>query len=894
MRSGWIERLGRLLPEEIGRDLFQPALADLHYELARRRGRAISRLSRLRLRLWFGASALWLLADCVRLMSIDRLSRRFTAPPSPMQAPRKEWLTMFAIDLRHALRLFQREPAFSASVVLTLALGIGANTALFALVQAVLLRPLPYADGDRLVLVKHRDVRSGLSKQDIAIGDFVDLKARQQSFEAFAGYSGFQAPLVGAGEPLRVQGATFTPEAFGVLGLQPAMGRTFQAADAIEGAAPVVIVSYELWRTTLGSDPLILSRSIQLGTTRRLVVGVAPPGFHFPPGAPTDVIVPAMVPATAPAVRSAGWIYAIARLKAGVPLARAEADVAAISEQFEHEFPQQNQGSRYYAETLRDGLVGDTRRPLLMLLASAGFVLLIACVNVGNLLLARSLARQAEMAMRLALGAGRWRLVAQTLTEGLVLALAGGAVGVLVAWQTAPTLASLMPQPSRIPGLDRVDLNPAVLAFSLGASIVAAMVFSLVACLGLMRESARDALQVQRRTTMTGGARRAASLLVAAEIALAVVLLIGAGLTLRSFASLIAVDPGFTADGVLTVQFGLPVGRYTDQPARTAAYRQMFDTLAQLPEVETVGAAAVTPLTGNNWTAPLVRPEHPLAAGQRPPEVGWQAASGGYFRALQIPLRDGRLFDARDSGAAPPVVIVSDSIAERYFPGENPVGKRIQLGESTAEIVGRVGDIRRASLSDAPRADLYFPFERQNGNGITLFIRTTGDPLLAFPAIRAAVRQVEPNALLFEARTLSDIAAQSAAASRLAMRLLGGFALIALALAGVGIYGVMSYSVRRRTRELGTRLALGASRRDIVWLVMRQAGIIAGAGLVAGTVAGLAAARALSSMLYGVPPWDPPALLAAGAVLTVTALAASYFPARRASRVDPAMTLASE
>jgi putative ABC transport system permease protein len=409
-----------------------------------------------------------------------------------------------------------------------------------------------------------------------------------------------------------------------------------------------------------------------------------------------------------------------------------------------------------------------------------------------------------------------------------------------------------------------------------------------------MRESAGDALLVQRRATMTGGARRAASYLVAGEIALAVVLLIGAGLTLRSFASLIAVDPGFTADGVMTVQFGLPAGRYTSQPARTAAYQQMFEALAALPEVETVGAAAVTPLTGNNWTAPLVRPEHPLAAGQRPPEVGWQAASGGYFRAMRIPLRDGRLFDARDSGDAPPVVIVSDSIAERFFPGENPVGKRIQLDQGTAEIVGRVGDIRRASLTDAPRADLYFPFERQNGNGVTLFIRTTGDPLLAFPAIRSAVRQVEPNALLFEARTLSDIAAQSAAASRLAMRLLGGFALIALALAAVGIYGVMSYSVRRRTRELGTRLALGASRRDIVWLVMREAGTIAGAGLAAGTVAGLAAARAMSSLLYGIAPWDAVSLAAAGAVLIVTALGASYLPARRASRLDPAATLASE
>ena len=894
MPSRWIDWLGRLLPEGARRDLFEPALADLRYERARSRGRAISRWSRLWLRAWFDASVLWLLVECARLHLTDRLSRHFTAPRGLTAPPRKEWLTMFAFDLRHALRLFQREPAFTASVVLTLALGIGANTALFALVQAVLLRPLPYANGDRLVLVKHRDVRSGLSKQDIAIGDFIDLKARQQSFEVLAGYSGFQAPLVDAGEPRRVQGASFTPEAFDVLGLQPTMGRTFQSGDAIEGAAPVVIVSYELWRTTLGSDPLILSRSIQLGTTRRLIVGVAPPGFHFPPGSPTDVIVPATVPPTAPAERSAGWIYAIGRLAPDVPLARAEADVATLSKQFEREFPQQNQGSRYYTETLRDGLVGDTRRPLLMLLVSAGFVLLIACVNVGNLLLARSLSRQTEMAMRLALGAGRWRLVAQTLTEGLVLALAGGAVGVLVAWQTAPALASLMPQASRIPGLDRVDLNPAVLAFSLGASILAAMVFSAVACLGLMRESAGAALQVQRRTTMTSGARRAASLLVAAEVALAVVLLIGAGLTLRSFAALIAVDPGFTADGVLTVQFGLPAGRYTEQPARSAAYQQMFDALAALPDVETAGAAAVTPLTGNNWTAPLVRPEHPLAAGQRPPEVGWQAASGGYFRALRIPLRDGRLFDARDSGDAPPVVIVSDSIAERYFPGENPIGKRIQLGENTAEIVGRVGDIRRASLSDAPRADLYFPFERQNGNGITLFIRTAGDPVLAFPAIRAAVRRVEPNALLFEARTLSDIAAQSAAASRLAMRLLGGFALIALALAAVGIYGVMSYSVRRRTRELGTRLALGASRRDIVRLVMFEAGTIAGAGLAAGTLAGLGAARMMSSLLYGVAPWDGVSLVAASALLILTALGASYLPARRASRLDPASTLASE
>ena len=521
-------------------------------------------------------------------------------------------------------------------------------------------------------------------------------------------------------------------------------------------------------------------------------------------------------------------------------------------------------------------------------------MLLIACANVGNLLLARSLARQPEMAMRLALGASRGRLISQTLTEGLVLALAGGLVGVLVAWRAAPALAAMVPRAVDVPGLDRVGLNVWVLAFSVAASLVAAVVFSGVACLGLVREADRVALVGLRRTTVGGGTRRAASGLVAAEIALAVVLLIGAGLTLRSFAKLVAVDLGFSVDGVVTIAMQLPADRYAAQPARSAAYQRIFAAMDALPQVAAVGAAAVTPLTGNNWTAPLVRPEHPLAPGQRAPDVGWQSASGGYFQALHIPLRAGRLFDARDRAGAPPAVIVSDALAEQYFPGEDPIGKRITLDDGTAEIVGRVGNIRRASLTDAPRADLYFPFERENDTSITLFVRTVGDPLAALPAIRAAIRQVEPNTLLFEERTLSDIAAASAAVSRLAMQLLGGFALIALTLAAVGIYGVMSYTVRRRTRELGTRMALGATRRDIVGLVMRQAAAIAGVGLLVGLSAGLVAARTLASVLYDVPPWDPLALGAAGVVLTVTALGASYLPARRASRVDPATTLASD
>jgi predicted permease len=392
---------------------------------------------------------------------------------------------------------------------------------------------------------------------------------------------------------------------------------------------------------------------------------------------------------------------------------------------------------------------------------------------------------------------------------------------------------------------------------------------------------------------MTPGARRAASSLVAAEIALAVVLLACAGLTLISFSKLLAVDPGFTVDGVLTVEFALPDGRYAGDEARQAFYARAFADIEALPGVEAVGAAQVTPLTGNTWAGPLQRVDRPIAAGERGPEVGWQMASRGYFAALHIPLRSGRLFDAHDA-SGPPVVIISQATSDRYFPGESPLGHRIDLGDMKPEIVGVVGNIRRTSLVSEPWADMYVPFEKIAIPSVTMFIRTTEDPVAALPAVRAAVRRLEPDAIVHAARTLSQVAEESAASTRLASRLLGGFAVIALALAAIGVYGVMSYSVRRRSRELGTRLALGARPADLTRLVLRQASLIAIAGLSAGTAATLVIARTLSSLLFGVPPWDPVALSSAAALLAVATLTASYLPARRASRVDPVSILASE
>jgi putative ABC transport system permease protein len=802
---------------------------------------------------------------------------------------------MFVQDVRRALRLFRLEPGFTMGAVLTLALGIGANTALFAVVEAVLLRPLPVDGADDLVIVRHRDLNTGLTKDHLALGDVMDLRDRVQTLEPFAPYGAFQGTLFGDDEPMRVEGLGATPELLRALRVQPAMGRLIAADDARPGAAPVVMISHALWQTRFGSDPNIIGRGIQLGATRRQVVGVIEQGFHFPPSSPTHVILPFGLPATPPAQRKAGWITGLGRLRAGSTVEQARTELASLSMEFERAYPDQNRGTLYYPEPLRDALVGDTKRPLVALLAAVGFVLVIACVNVGNLLLARSLARRQEMAVRTALGAGWARLASQVIVEALVLSVAGGVVGVAIAWQAAPALASMVPATARVPALSDAGLNLSVLLFSIGVSILAALLFGGLACLSIASHDQRSALAAARGSTAGSGTRRAASLLVAGEIALAAILLMGASLTLRSFAKLIAVDPGFRTENVLIVNVALPAGRYPKPPARADFYARAFETLDALPEVEKSGIGVVMPLTGNNWTAPFERLDRPMNAGQRPPDVGWQSATGGYFGALDIPLLAGRVFEDRDAAAAVPPVIISESIAREHFPNESPLGRRLKSGDGgELEIVGVVGDIRRGALTDRPRADMYFPFARFADTSATLFLHTQRDPLLALPAVRAALRTLEPNILVHTARTMADVASASTAITQLAMRLLAGFAAIALALAAIGIYGMMAYSVRRRTREIGTRVALGANRGDIIRLVMREGGIVTAAGVFVGLAAGLLAARSLSAVLYGVPPADPLSLLAAAIVLSLTGMAACYVPARRAARVDPARTLTTE
>ncbi len=847
---------------ELRRDVFEPAAHDLDADRLRE-GRGPARL---------GIVLLFL--DCWRL-----------APA--------EVFSMFLNDLRHAFRLLRRDPVFTATAVLTLTLGVGANVSVFAVVNAVLLRPLPYTDADRLVMIEHRDARTGVTKKFIAMGDYLDLRSRQQAFEAVAGYDTFRTVVHGESDVHDAASLQASPELLAAVRMVPFAGRTFDAHDARPDSAPVVILGYDTWQQRYRGDPAIIGRSVKIGVTPlpRQVVGIAPPGFRFPANARTELIVPMRPPLVAPTIRKNGWTFAAARLKAGVSLEDANTQLAALARQMELEHPDQNAGSQYFLRPLRDDMVGETRSALLLLLSAVGLVLLIACANVANLMAARSLGRRQEMALRVALGAGRRQIVMQLAAESLALAVVAGTCAVVFAYWATPALVSLVPASVNLSALGDIRLDGAVLLFAAVISLGTTLIFSLFSGFGIRRDLAARALGSPARTTTGIAARRATSALVAAEIALAIVLLSGAGLVLRSFSNLLAIDPGFSSTSVLTLQVAAPSDRYREVDARAALQTRIFDTIANLPGVEAVGAATVTPLTGNNWTVPFERVDRPVPKGQRPPDVGWQSASGGYFKALGVPLRAGRLFSAQDGPSAPPVVIISEAVQDQFFPGESAVGHRVTLGEESAEIVGVVGNIRRAAITDAPHADMYFPQEHTPGTGTTLFIRSSGDPAAIVPALRTALRTVEPGMVLRDIRAMDDVLRESVQLTRLALWLLAMFAGTAVALAAVGIYGVMSYAVKGRMREIGTRMALGASRGSILRLLLGHGARIALIGASIGVGCALVAGRALRSLLYSTSTADPYVLVGAAVLLLAVAVLACYVPARRATRVDPMTVL---
>jgi putative ABC transport system permease protein len=798
-------------------------------------------------------------------------------------------------DLKYATRTLRRAPSFTLAVVLTLALGIGANAAVFAVIHAVLLRPPPYERADELIVLNHRDRRTGITKEFLAVGDYFDLQRDLTSVVAMGSYGSGDGSVYDGPEPIRVGVLSLAPGAFRALSPRVVHGRGIEEGDARNGAAPVMLLGHELWMRQYRSDPAIVGRTLRVENTDRQVIGIVESGFSFPPRANADVIIPVMLPAQMPANRRAGWTTAVARLKPEATLSQTLTELQRLSTQYERDYPASNLASEYFAISLRDMLAGNARTPLLLLFGAVGVLLLIACANVANLVLARSLARRQEMSVRIALGASRSRMGAQLLAENLVLALVGGLVGAALAQGGASGIAALVPDSVGARGVEQISVNAPVMFFALGITLLTALALGAVSILAAHRRSVRGTLVDSTRMSMNARARRSASSLIVAEVALALVLLVGAGLILRTFGRLMNVDPGFRIDRVLTLEMQLPAGTYQHVPQREAFYERAFAALAAVPGVDEVGAGVIVPLTGNNWTIPLDRMDRPVPEGERPPEVGWQVASRGFFNTLGIRLVSGRLFDAAvDRPESPPVVIVSEAIRQRYFDGQDPVGKQIRFGQGTAEIVGVVSDIRRAGLRDEPRADMYLPFERNPSGGITLFLRTSDDPLRSLGAIRAALRGIEPRVLLLDHATLERVASESVRDTKLVLWLLGLFAATALALAAVGIYGVTAYVVRQRTREIGARIALGATPGFVVRLVLRDSLLVAGVGVAIGLAVTFVATRLLSAMLFGVGRGDPASIVGAAAIMVGVAAAASLVPAVRASRVDPITALRSD
>jgi predicted permease len=796
-------------------------------------------------------------------------------------------------NLRYAVRTLRRNPGFAAVALLTLALGIGANSAIFTVVDAVLLRPLPYAAPEGLVRLSHEDREEGIRDGSFSPPDFEDLAARSTAFERLAAY--FYSPgqsgmnLRGSGEPLRLETAFVSREFFPALGVAAEAGRTLAPDENTPGSDRVVVISHRLWRSRFGEDRAIVGRRVSLDGEPFTVVGVMPPSFEYP-ARQTDVWVPLSLIGEddIPRQRGLRWLSVFGRLRDGATLESARTETDAILRQIAEAHPESNEGwTTAGLRSLRDEVVGDVRPVLLVLLGAVGLVLLIACANLANLLLVRGTARSREIAIRGALGAERGHLVRQMMTESLVIAVLGGVLGLVLAVWGVDVLTALAGD--ALPRRDALAPNARVLAFTLAVSLLTGLVFGLLPALRSSRVAIGAVLRGGRGDTDGRERQGVRSALVVAEVALAVVLLVGGGLMLRSLWKLVNVDPGFRSENVLALSVTLDDG--LDPAVRFRRRDRIIDRISELPGVVAVGGSKTMPLHGGGEPVEFTLPERPGTAFH--PDAGTFLVTPGYFRALRIPLRRGRGFT--DADTIRPVLIVSESMARRLWPGEDPVGRSLQLTPAVgAEVVGVVADVRTEGLTKAPGAAAYLPSHFAPRSTVKLFVRTTRDPLSLAAAVRRAVWEVDPAQPISEMAALGRVVGETITRPRLFAMLLGLFSALALALALIGIYGVISYGVAQRTREIGIRIALGADRAAVLRDVVGRTARLTAAGLAAGIVGALALTRVLAAQLYGVGPTDVPTFVAVAVLLSIVALVAGYLPARRAAAVDPAIALRYE
>ena len=803
-------------------------------------------------------------------------------------------LETLAQDLRYAARRLRSHPGFTLVAVITLALGIGANTAIFSVASGVLLRPLPYPNADRLAMIWMDNARINLREDWHSYADYLDYLDQNRTFEDIAIFNGTSRTLSSDSEPERLIGAHSSPNLFTVLGLRPLHGRTYTAAENAPGANNVVVLSHALWQRRFGGRLDALESTVQLSGRAVKVIGVMPAGFAFP-SRETAFWIP-----TAPAEamrtnRNSLWLQSIGVLKPGVSVAQAQTDLERIRAGILERFPNQK-GYGIYTVDLLSQTVGRVRPAVLVLLGAVACVLLIACANVANLLLARASARDREMALRAAIGADRGRLVRQLLTESALLATIGGAAGIGVAWLGLDVL--LASAPADLPRVQEITLDGWALAFTGGLTLLTGVFFGVMPALQVARADPNRSLREGGRG-VTGAGRSIRRGLVVLEVALAVVLLVGAGLMIRSFQKLQDVDLGFSVGRVLSARIALFGERY-QQPAAVAEFmRQVIERTATTPGIE--GAAAINTvfLSATPNSTNFSVEGRPDFAPEDRVEVPVDAITPGYFRVMGVPLLKGRFFDDRDAATAPPTVIINDTMARTFFAKDDPIGRRIKYGLIAdggpwMTIVGVVGDSRRTGFESAVRPETYLPHAQSASAGMTFVVRAKGDAQSALPALREAVRSVDPQIPVHQVRPLETIVEDMTATRRLNTQLLGVFSFIAAILAAVGIYGVMAFSVALRTRELGVRRALGASSSGIVGIVLAEGLGLAAAGIALGVVGALAMGRAMTSMVYGVSATDPATIAAIAAMAGVIALIASIVPAWRAIRVDPNTALRAE
>jgi putative ABC transport system permease protein len=805
-------------------------------------------------------------------------------------------MTTLVQDLKYGARMLAKNPGFTLVAMLALALGIGANTAIFSVVNAVLLRPLPYQDPDRLVFISEHTEQ--VPDMSVSYPNFLDWQRQNQVFDEIAAFQGQNFNLTGVDRPERLSGWNVSANFLTALGIKPFLGRDFLPQEDQPGGPPVVVVTYGLWQRRFGGDPGLVGRALTLNGRSYTVIGILPASFKFAEVSGAADIY-ASLGLNADQMKNRGnhpGIYVIARRKAGVSLEQARAQMLTIARGLVQQYPDTNTGNGVVVISMREELVEDVRPALLVLLGAVGLVLLIACANVANLLLARAAAREKEIAIRVALGAGRLRILRQLLTESILLAAAGGGLGLLLGYWGIDGLTTLIPSDFR--DVVTISVDRWVLGFTLGVSLLTGLAFGLMPAIHASRSEVSDSLKEGGRSSASASHQRFRSILVASEVALALVLLASAGLMLRSIGRLLAVDPGFNTDNVLTMRVALPEAKYPKDVQVVAFYKQVLERIRALPGVRSASVVRPLPLTGDGWQTDFYLEGRPMPAPGQTPNSDFHMIDPDYLRVMGIPLLKGRAFTEADDDQALRVVLINATMAQRYWPGEDPVGKRIRVGRGAmrfwATVVGIVGDTKQYGLERNAKTEFYLPYLQRSVHSMELVVRSATDPLGLVTAVRSSVEAVDPDQPVYGVRTMAQYLAESVASRRTTMLLLGVFAGLALILAAVGIYGVMAYAVVQRTHEIGVRMALGAGRGDVLKLVVRSGLVLAFAGVAVGLIAALGLTRLMSSLLFGVRPTDPVTLGAVALLLTAVALLASYIPARRATRVDPNVALRYE